>query len=63
MKRNYWHNAISRPLTRRQVLGRGAKAGIGLVGLSLLGCAAPAAPTPIKPTTAPAPGTPRRPKS
>ncbi|MBI2303204.1 MAG: ABC transporter substrate-binding protein [Chloroflexi bacterium] len=55
MKRNYWHRALSRPLTRRQVLGRVVKAGIGLTGFSLLGCAAaPAAtPTPTKPGATP----------
>lgn len=37
----YWR--FQRRMSRRQVLGAAARAGIGLAGISLLGCAAPAA--------------------
>ncbi|MBI2304585.1 MAG: hypothetical protein HYU86_07565 [Chloroflexi bacterium] len=59
---NYWTTWRGRRLSRRQVLRYAARAGIGVVGLSLAACAAPAAstPTPTKAPGAPA-ATPTRP--
>ncbi|MBI2303442.1 MAG: hypothetical protein HYU86_01670 [Chloroflexi bacterium] len=45
---NYWKTMAKERLTRRQVLGGAARAGLGLAGLSLLGCAAAPAATPTK---------------
>ncbi|MBI2303679.1 MAG: ABC transporter substrate-binding protein [Chloroflexi bacterium] len=41
---NYWTQIFYRPYTRRQVLTGAARAGLGVAGLSLLGCAPGGAP-------------------
>ncbi|MBI2304961.1 MAG: hypothetical protein HYU86_09500 [Chloroflexi bacterium] len=43
-ERNYWTHVFAKRLSRRQALGTAARAGLGLAGLSLLGCAPGAAP-------------------
>ncbi|MBI2305554.1 MAG: hypothetical protein HYU86_12510 [Chloroflexi bacterium] len=45
-ERNYWIDVLQKRLSRRQALRAAAKAGLGMTGITLLGCAAAPAPTP-----------------
>lgn len=55
---NCWRGLWRRPMSRRQILRLASRTGIGLVGLSIVGCAAAPAPsTPSKAPTAPSPAT------
>ncbi|MBI2305052.1 MAG: ABC transporter substrate-binding protein [Chloroflexi bacterium] len=47
-ERNYWIDVLQKHLSRRQALRAAARAGLGMTGLALLGCAAAPAPTPTK---------------
>ncbi|MBI2303321.1 MAG: ABC transporter substrate-binding protein [Chloroflexi bacterium] len=49
---NYWTQGLHRAYTRREVLRGAAKVGLGIAGLSVIGCAA--APAPSTPAKAPA---------
>ncbi|MBI2303448.1 MAG: ABC transporter substrate-binding protein [Chloroflexi bacterium] len=50
---NYWKRALNHRLSRRAWLARASRVGMGLAGLSLVGCAAAPVATPTKAPTTP----------
>ncbi|MBI2303201.1 MAG: hypothetical protein HYU86_00445 [Chloroflexi bacterium] len=51
---SYWKKLMGRRLSRRQTLRAAGRAGLGLAGMALVGCAATPTPTPAKPGATPA---------